>query len=734
MPLASFKAIESFSSEDPNYPAANLLKPGNKKWKCRTAGESQAFVVLRLEEPTHITGIDIGNEHSALIEVLVARSGPSNPTFTEILLATKFMNAVDSRNSTSTNGVQCFSSSALIPSTACEKWDLVKFICTQPFNSRVKYGLTFVALHTTVSSSTGTEKKDRKSLVPEKFQQQIRQEADKSKATSSELSFGRFKLREESPDSDDAAGYSNIFTRWKNKEATSSSTARPSVSALMRDSSATPKALQKNIPTPGSVRSVATSRPKPQVFMESDEEEDSKGGSSAVKVNRNDESVLYDAEDERPGKKLNESVTASLNRNSEERRNSATPKAEMKKPSKLHDVSSSKFKEFLGLTEPDPEPKRNNEWKGKNSTPEPARKRAANHTPSEKKKTPSKPFPDHQSRPPLSIEKQTVSSKRLSSSPGSPVGKHRDSPVMTKKPKITIDLEDDSDTEVKKPVQYKPFGKLLENVVLVISGIQRTIHVVALLVHETAFNGCFDLYLSQNPDRANIRNQALAMGAKYKPDWDASCTHLICAYKNTPKYNQVHGKGKIVKKEWIEKCYANRKRLSWRKFALDTAEASVSDSEDEIVDITEKPGEREQPVEESIVDNVQENAVMLHELSDSDEEGGGFATVSKVYEKSTEEEGDRHGEDSEMGSLDFFKGKKFYLHPELGAVDNIKLERYIHTFKGTVSKEMAGVDYVIARNKQTLPSSSRAELVKPLWVYECNDMECLIPVNRYRLV
>ncbi len=49
---------------------------------------------------------------------------------------------------------------------------------------------------------------------------------------------------------------------------------------------------------------------------------------------------------------------------------------------------------------------------------------------------------------------------------------------------------------------YKPFNKLLDGVVLVISGIQ-------------------------NPARATIRQQALDMGARYKPDWEASCTHLM---------------------------------------------------------------------------------------------------------------------------------------------------------------------------------------------------------------
>ncbi|XP_053658071.1 DNA repair protein XRCC1 [Anopheles marshallii] len=699
MPSVSIKAIESFSSEDPNYPASNLVKPGNRKWKCRQAGEQQAFVVLRLGEPTQISGIDIGNEHAALIEVLVARSGPSNPPYSEILLATKFMNAVDSRNSTGTNGVQCFNSSALIPSVASEKWDLVKFICTQPFNSRVRYGLTFVALHT----SSRTETKDRKSLVPEKFQQQIQEEAIQPKPSVG-LNLGRFKLREESPDSDDA-GFSNIFSRWKNNNAAPSSTSArsPTVSALMRDSN-TPKALEKNIPTPGSVRSVAKQRPKPQMFLDSDDEESDSKANTSVKVNRNDESVLYDAEDEKPAKKPHDSAR---NEGGIAKRQFTTSKPEANNVAK---VSSSKFKDFLNFTGSDQQPKRNDERKNSSSTPVVARK--PNHSTSshlDHKDAPKKII--DQARPPLSIEKQTVpSSKRLSSPTKSP-GNHHDSTTPTmKKPKLTI-VDDDSDPEVRKPVRYKPFGKLLENVVLVISGIQ-------------------------NPDRANIRSQALAMGAKYKPDWDSSCTHLICAYKNTPKYNQVQGKGKIVKQDWIEKCYTNRKRLSWRKFALDTAEANVSDSEGEIVDILNKPPDVVQPAESriipSLVEKVQEEAVMLHELSDTDEEPG-VTIARKVYDKSTEDEGD-HNENNVAGSLDFFKGKKFYLHQELGAVDKIKLEKYIETFSGAVSNEMAGVDYVIARSKHVLPFDCRAELVKPLWVYECNDMECLIPVNRYRIV
>lgn len=64
---------------------------------------------------------------------------------------------------------------------------------------------------------------------------------------------------------------------------------------------------------------------------------------------------------------------------------------------------------------------------------------------------------------------------------------------------------ENNNTPKKKAKQKirKPFKSLLNDVTIVISGIQ-------------------------NPERAELRSKALAMGAKYKPDWDDNtCTHLM---------------------------------------------------------------------------------------------------------------------------------------------------------------------------------------------------------------
>lgn len=56
---------------------------------------------------------------------------------------------------------------------------------------------------------------------------------------------------------------------------------------------------------------------------------------------------------------------------------------------------------------------------------------------------------------------------------------------------------------IKNPLPAtKPFSELLNNVVFVMSGYE-------------------------NPYRSNIRSKALEMGAKYKHNWDLSCTHLM---------------------------------------------------------------------------------------------------------------------------------------------------------------------------------------------------------------
>ncbi|XP_053253963.1 DNA repair protein XRCC1 isoform X1 [Podarcis raffonei] len=86
----------------------------------------------------------------------------------------------------------------------------------------------------------------------------------------------------------------------------------------------------------------------------------------------------------------------------------------------------------------------------------------------------------------------------------------------------------------------------------------------------------------QNPFRSELRDKALEMGAKYRPDWTPDSTHLICAFANTPKYSQVKGLGgTIVRKEWILDCYRTKRCLPCKRYLMVSPESSSSEKEEE---------------------------------------------------------------------------------------------------------------------------------------------------------
>ena len=95
-------------------------------------------------------------------------------------------------------------------------------------------------------------------------------------------------------------------------------------------------------------------------------------------------------------------------------------------------------------------------------------------------------------------------------------------------------------SKAKKKIKKQkiPFNKLFENISFALSG-----------------------YV--NPQRDEIRSKALKMGAKYVANPDTinnKCTYLICAFKNTPKSQQLKGHCKIVNHKFIEDCFSNKKR------------------------------------------------------------------------------------------------------------------------------------------------------------------------------
>lgn len=70
--------------------------------------------------------------------------------------ATSFMVITECQSMKKSNRVRCFPKEALVPDVVDEKWDLVKVTCIQEFNTNVKFGLSFIKIHTSDTATTST--------------------------------------------------------------------------------------------------------------------------------------------------------------------------------------------------------------------------------------------------------------------------------------------------------------------------------------------------------------------------------------------------------------------------------------------------------------------------------------------------------------------------------------------------------------------------------------------------
>lgn len=206
MPLIRPRHVLSFSSEDTTQPAQNLLKSETyRKWRCASPGEKQASVILELEKAMQIHSIDIGNNGSALVEVLVGRSSwSSDEQFQVLLVASSFMSPAESKSFTNTNRVRMFGVDKLSKPIATQKWDRIKLVCTQPFNKNERYGLSFINLH------SPPDDMDEYSLATEKAKPHTPMTGSKR--------LGRFTLKDDSDSEEQKISSGNLFFKKLQKK------------------------------------------------------------------------------------------------------------------------------------------------------------------------------------------------------------------------------------------------------------------------------------------------------------------------------------------------------------------------------------------------------------------------------------------------------------------------------------------------------------------------------------
>ncbi|KAE8594176.1 hypothetical protein XENTR_v10019480 [Xenopus tropicalis] len=149
MPEIKLKHVVSCSSADTTHTAENLLKADTyRKWKAARPGEKQISVILQFEKEEQVHSIDIGNEGSAFVEVLVGHSTSISEQEYEVLLGmSSFMSPSESKNESNLNRLRMFGPDKLVKGAAEKKWDRVKIVCTQPYTKNLAYGISFIRLN-----------------------------------------------------------------------------------------------------------------------------------------------------------------------------------------------------------------------------------------------------------------------------------------------------------------------------------------------------------------------------------------------------------------------------------------------------------------------------------------------------------------------------------------------------------------------------------------------------------
>uniref|UniRef100_A0A3Q0QRW1 DNA repair protein XRCC1 n=1 Tax=Amphilophus citrinellus TaxID=61819 RepID=A0A3Q0QRW1_AMPCI len=289
--------------------------------------------------------------------------------------------------------------------------------------------------------------------------------------------------------------------------------------------------------------------------------------------------------------------------------------------------------------------------------------------------------------------------------------------------------------------QQVPFNRIMEGVVFVLSGFQ-------------------------NPFRGELRDRALEMGAKYRPDWTPDSTHLICAFANTPKYSQVKSAGgTIVRKEWVLDCHKKKQKISYKRYLMDGAESS-SESELEMDDqseeeintktpqkkekqVTPKKTPQKQEEDDEYAGSTDAKNVCCCERVEEDRRKKKAALEGRVvkdedpYGGSTDENTDAEAEeDHPIPELpDFLSGKHFFLYGKFPNNERRLLLRYIVAFNGVIEDYMTEkVQFVLTSEgwhdsfEDALMENTSLNFVKPEWIYAINARQKMLPYQPYTVV
>jgi len=314
-----------------------------------------------------------------------------------------------------------------------------------------------------------------------------------------------------------------------------------------------------------------------------------------------------------------------------------------------------------------------------------------------------------------------------------------------------------------------PFHRIMRNVVFVLSGYK-------------------------NPQRSDLRQQAISMGAQYRPDWESGCTHLICAFKNTPKYNQVLGQGKIVTHKWITDCAKKRERISIKNYRIDGGASSSDSDSDSDSNSSHSTDTKNSSIVPAATDTIRDNSPQIameepmpgpsratdeveeDECDTEDELRKARDDISFLYKDkkrhsddaeddddeyggSTEDESDNDRKDDHAASEpskdqnkceavlsnlpplpNYFNRESFLIYGDFEPTERRRLVRYITAYNGVVCDYMNdNIKYVISDKEwdgtfdETAASNSSLEFIRPSWIIKCHEEGQRVPPKDFQI-
>ncbi|XP_045500114.1 DNA repair protein XRCC1 [Colias croceus] len=477
MPRVKLDYVVSFSSEDPNNPASNLLawEISKKKWLC-SKWEPSCSVVLQLAKAVQIQSVHIGAYQASLVEVLVGLSEKPNDPF-EVLVPSCVLVAPGEARRGAAERVRTFSADQLSAARA-QRWDRLRVVCSQPYNKHCQYGLSFIHIY-----SPEADGNPAAPITENTTEQPV-------KAIPNRM----FALDGLSSDEDEFKP-GELFAKHRATESTDAQIRQASSNALKNISDSATKLTK----TP--ISKTCEARHK-----------NSAKKSDSDQTNRQRDSLMYTDDDDQPHGRIDRIVQKRKDEKSKEEINRQKTNEPKRKTTneRMKDLSNEIDKEL------------NESMRDVVDGASSSKKRKRDSTNESKDKD-------------LNVNKRNDANKMKRD-------KSDDRDETRKRKKV-----ENNNGALRPGSVCSDIGQILAGTVLALSG----------YVH---------------PRRGALRELALRLGAQYRPDYTRDCTHLICAFPNTPKLKAVRSADTpcfAVKGEWLEQCCAARRRLPEPWFATE---------------------------------------------------------------------------------------------------------------------------------------------------------------------